>query len=195
MGSKTGKNARKNRKKKVSRKCSESSSHDALLAKQSKLPVSGKKVRFSTNKKIKITLKHKSARDTNDTYNALKEVKKEKSILLKKQAKERMVFKAHLQQLRRRRAQTTRSVGGKDEAKHERREIGKYIRELQKQQTDKHAAELKIADAAVNAARCHYKPQSVTEGAGDVFVSDSELDENDADECNDIKSLFSNLLS
>jgi hypothetical protein len=60
------------------------------------------------------------------------------TLLRKKQAQERMVLKEHLKDLQRKKLSRVRG----DEAKNERRQMGKYIKELKKQQVAKHSAEI-----------------------------------------------------
>ncbi|CCW69142.1 unnamed protein product [Phytomonas sp. Hart1] len=74
---------------------------------------------------------------------ALSKLKGKKSLVLKKQAAERMVLKEHLRELEARRAATRRG----ENAKIERRELGKYIRALKTEQRVKHISELQNVEA------------------------------------------------
>lgn len=74
---------------------------------------------------------------------------KRKSQTLKRQAAERMVLKEHIRELKARRLRTRKG----DDAKTERREIGKFIRQLEAEQKKKHEAELKTLDFEIKNGR------------------------------------------
>lgn len=73
---------------------------------------------------------------------------KERSQLLKQQAKERMVLKQHLKELQTRRVRTVKGA----DAKQTRREMGKYMRDLAEEQIKKHKKELEELQQRVAAS-------------------------------------------
>ncbi|CCW61267.1 unnamed protein product [Phytomonas sp. EM1] len=70
-------------------------------------------------------------------------LKRKRSLVLKRQAAERMVLKEHLRELEARRAAIRRG----ENAKTERRELGKYVRELKGEMRLKHTSELQNVEA------------------------------------------------
>ena len=137
-----------------------------------------KKTKVKISKRTQAAFGKKKAKSTAETAT------KRRSVLLKKQAQERMVLKAHMCQLKQRRAKTVR---GK-EAKQERREMGKYIRQLAKEQGTKHkserlAAEKDVAEEDGYAAPDEDAAVGASAGAGESALSEAEL-----------RTMFSNLL-
>nr|CCC94343.1 conserved hypothetical protein [Trypanosoma congolense IL3000] len=76
---------------------------------------------------------------------ALDTLRKQRSKLLKRQAAERMVLKEHTRELEARRHRIKRG----ENAKMERRELGKYIRQLQEEHKKKHQQELAAIEEAI----------------------------------------------
>ncbi|RNF25956.1 uncharacterized protein Tco025E_01802 [Trypanosoma conorhini] len=76
---------------------------------------------------------------------ALEALQKQRSQLLKQQAAERMVLKEHTRELEARRQRIRKG----ENAKMERRELGKYIRQLREEQKAKHHSELAAVEEAV----------------------------------------------
>jgi hypothetical protein len=79
---------------------------------------------------------------------ALLSAAKQRSILLRRQAAERMALKEHVAQLEERR----RHIRKGEDAKLQRRELGKYIRQLMQEQEAKHQAELQAVEVQRSAA-------------------------------------------
>lgn len=67
----------------------------------------------------------------------VEQIRRERSLLLKRHMRERVALRDHTRELEQRRASMRRGA----DAKTERRELGKYIRELKNEQRTKHAAE------------------------------------------------------
>ena len=110
----------------------------------------GKRTRAAKKKaKVKISKRTREAFATKKKKSTVvkKTATKQRSVLLKKHAQERMVLKQHMRQLKQRRAKTVRGA----DAKNERREMGKYMRKLALEQAAKHKAELAAAEKAVRA--------------------------------------------
>lgn len=98
------------------------------------------KLRFASKKRSGGTATHGAVRRA--------PLEAKHSVLLKKQAQERMVLKEHLADLRRKRVGRVRG----DDAKQERRQMGKYMKQLRAQQISKHATEIGDVEAAQRAA-------------------------------------------
>ncbi|EAN78687.1 uncharacterized protein TEOVI_000424700 [Trypanosoma equiperdum] len=90
----------------------------------------------------KMTGHKRSGKRDQDVFAALRT---ERSKLLKRQAAERMVLKEHTRELEARRQRIRKG----EDAKMERRELGKYIRQLQKEQEEKHRKELGAIEEAI----------------------------------------------
>lgn len=98
-------------------------------------------------------------------------LEKQRSQLLKQQAAERMVLKHHVRELKQRRANIRKG----EDAKTERRELGKYIRQLEGEQKKKHEVELQrvVADLKKGAKKA---AMAGSEGiAGREEVSETDL--------------------
>ncbi|KAG8344590.1 hypothetical protein ERJ75_000936100 [Trypanosoma vivax] len=102
-------------------------------------------------KTVKLRLSKKAVHKETGTHQraTLAALKKERSQLLKRQAAERMVLKEHIHELEMRRQRIRKG----EHAKMERREIGKYIRQLQEEHKKKHELELLAIEEAIKAAR------------------------------------------
>ncbi|ORC92692.1 uncharacterized protein TM35_000034450 [Trypanosoma theileri] len=113
---------------------------------------------------------------------ALRALQKERSQLLKRQAAERMVLKEHTRDLEARRQRIRKG----ENAKTERRELGKYIRQLREEQTSKHESELRAIEEAIkiqdSTKRCNTK--RVEEDWEDI--EDDDVDEIDENELQDM---------
>jgi hypothetical protein len=95
---------------------------------------------------------------------------KQRSQTLKRQAAERMVLKEHLRELKERRLRTRKGP----DAKMERRELGKYIKQLEVEQKKNHAGQLEPIEQQIK----HGKKKAALagfDGAGRDEVSEQEL--------------------
>lgn len=96
---------------------------------------------------------------------------KQRSETLKRQATERMVLKEHLRDLKQRRLRTRKGP----DAKTERRELGKYIKQLEVEQKKHHADELSLIEQQIR----HGKKKAAMAGfegvAGREDVSEQDL--------------------
>lgn len=88
--------------------------------------------------------------------NSLLAVRKRKSELLKKQAVERMVLKERLRELSEKKKRLRRG----ENVKAERRELGKYIRQLREQCAKKHALELQEVEEEAEACKNRHSKSS-----------------------------------
>ena len=107
---------------------------------------------------------------------------KQKSAVLKRQAVERMVLKEHLNELKRKRAHTRKG----EDAKLERREMGKYIRQLEKEQKSKHGEEMK----SINDQEKQGKKKKALRGAEHLAE-----DADNALSASELKDMFAHLTS
>ncbi|KAF8282177.1 hypothetical protein TcBrA4_0083870 [Trypanosoma cruzi] len=116
---------------------------------------------------------------------ALDALRKERSQLLKQQAAERMVLKEHTRELEARRLRIRKG----ENAKMERRELGKYIRQLKEEQKAKHQSELLSIEEAVkkNGGKKEYDMKYDADEWEDV---EGDVDEFDEDE---LQSMFAHL--
>ncbi|ESL08946.1 hypothetical protein TRSC58_03341 [Trypanosoma rangeli SC58] len=108
---------------------------------------------------------------------ALEALRKQRSQLLKQQAAERMVLKEHTRGLETRRQRIRKG----ENAKLERRELGKYIRQLKEEQKAKHQSELAAIEEAVkkNGGRKGYDMKRDVDEWEDVEDDAEDFDEDE----------------
>ncbi|KEG13301.1 hypothetical protein DQ04_01091080 [Trypanosoma grayi] len=119
-----------------------------------------------------------SARKLLTTIDSLR---KQRSQLLKRQAAERMVLKEHTRDLEARRQRIRKG----ENAKTERRELGKYIRQLQEEQKTKHQSDLHAVEEALKIHRTT-RGHEVSHDAEDWEDVEDDVDEIDKDELQDM---------
>ena len=113
---------------------SKTSNKRVLKKKRSK--ADGNSEKNSATAKKRFATKKKSSTTNSAVRHA--PLQQKMTVLRKKQAQERMVLKEHLKDLQRKKLSRTRG----EDAKNERRQMGKYIKQLKKQQVNKHADEI-----------------------------------------------------
>jgi hypothetical protein len=106
---------------------------------------------------------------------------KQRSLMLKRHAKEQMVLKHHLRELADRKAKIVRGQN----ARMERRELGKYMRQLKEEQLAKHAAERGEADAVILRAQGRTAELDRLGQLQPKFADDEDTPSDDADDDND----------
>jgi hypothetical protein len=105
---------------------------------------------------------------------------KQRSDTLKRQATERMVLKEHLRELKQRRLRTRKGP----DAKTERRELGKYIKQLEMEQKKNHSTELGGIEHQIKVGKKKAALAGFEGAAGRDEVSEQEL-----------KDMFSHLVA
>ncbi|CUG88788.1 Hypothetical protein, putative [Bodo saltans] len=105
---------------------------------------------------------------------------KQRSETLKRQATERMVLKEHLRELKERRLRTRKGP----DAKTERRELGKYIKQLETEQKQNHSKELGDIEHQIKVGKKKAALAGFEGAAGRDEVSEQEL-----------KDMFSHLVA
>ncbi len=189
MGKKTGRNARVAKKKKVK----------LARASTNRSPSGGN----AAGKKL-LQNKTTKRRDGDLTQEG---AAKQRSALLKRQARERMVLKHHLRELEDRKSKIVRGQN----ARLERRELAKYMRQLQEEQVSKHTKERQDADEALRLAQggaasgatlpSRGRRRANLSAAAPAEVDDADWEDDDAvaavrdpKSVADLKQLFANLL-
>lgn len=150
------------------------------FSKKSAVPTSGR-LRIKATRKINV-------RSPTTKFDA---IMKQRSATRKQHAAERMVLKEHLRDLENRRARIRKG----ENAKSERRELGKYIRQLKEEQRVKHLSELtnlqtelqRLLDAAAQR-----KATGISENDDWEDVADEELESVGEDELQD---MFAHLIA
>ena len=144
----------------------------------------GKRTRLVKKRKVKLakgnaTASAQAGKNRAGGKTSLKDAEKQRSALLKRHAKEKVVLKHHLRELEDRRAKIVRGQN----ARMERRELGKYIRQLRQEQLTKHERELSEAETSVNKIKGVKKPKKFKlPGADDDGDDDGWVDVGTDDE-------------
>ncbi|KAH9589190.1 hypothetical protein LSM04_003744 [Trypanosoma melophagium] len=189
MGSRRiGGNSRVLRKKKLKVSKRSSTQNGVSSSSSTRTTTAGIIGEFTVKKKTVLRLKKSGTRASAEKQRlaALRSLRKERSQLLKRQAAERMVLKEHTRDLEARRQRIRKG----ENAKMERRELGKYIRQLQAEQTTKHQSELRAIEEAIRIQDSTKRSDTKQVEEDWEDIEDDDVDEMDE---NELQEMFAHL--
>lgn len=185
MGRKTGKRTRSNKKKRQSAV--------APASGKRKTGDSEKQKCHQRNVASAVSLSRSEDLSKRGSSRSVKMLIAERSSLYKKQAKERSVLKRHLVDLKERRERIRKG----DTAKMDRRELGKYIRQLRKEQTEKHEDELRSVEETLHRLRARRQAKHEREANDEWTDVESDVDEmpegTETTDPEQLRAMFANL--